>query len=173
VLHLSLLGRTLAVAGEGPNDRLTSCEGGLGLAQSNTSTQSRCTERVMNNKKLLRGGLQKSESFVNEELVVRRISTFRKLYRIPIRSQFTSLLLTGVSPRNLYGHFHRRNQPHLATMRVMSSCCSRGLNCRTSSTIAASMSCGDSSRCRRKASIRRSSPNSSAASLNDSVTPSV
>jgi hypothetical protein len=31
--------------------------------------------------------------------------------------------------------------PHLATTRVMSSCCSLGLNCWTSSTMAASNSC--------------------------------
>src|SRR2546430_1964719 len=39
--------------------------------------------------------------------------------------------------------------------------------------MATSMTCGDSSRCRRNASIRRCSPNSSPASLNESVIPSV
>ena len=63
------------------------------------------------------------------------------------------------------GGVHIRGQAgrHLATIRVMSSYCSRGLNCVTSSTMEAARACEGSSRCRRRASIRRCSPNSSSA----------
>ena len=50
---------------------------------------------------------------------------------------------------------------HLATIMVMSSCCSCGLNLRTSSTIADNIGCGASARFLRTASISRSSPKSS------------
>ena len=61
----------------------------------------------------------------------------------------------------------------LAMMRVMSSCCSRGLKRWTSSTTAASKSFDGRARWRQRAAARRSSPNSSSASLKDSVMPSV
>jgi hypothetical protein len=63
--------------------------------------------------------------------------------------------------------------PHFPTITVISSCCSFGLNRRTSSTSGSSKPRAVSSQFRRSASIRRSSPNSSPDSLNDSVTPSV
>ncbi len=56
-----------------------------------------------------------------------------------------------------------RGALHLATIAVMSSCCSRGLNWRTSSTIDATIAFEGWSRWRRRASIRRWSPNSSPA----------
>jgi len=63
--------------------------------------------------------------------------------------------------------------PHFPTITVISSCCSLGLNRRTSSTTASSNPRAVSSQLRRSASISRGSPNSSPDSLNDSVTPSV
>src|SRR5262245_35350891 len=62
---------------------------------------------------------------------------------------------------------------HRATIIVMSSYCSAGLNLRTSSTIESSNEPAGRSRRRRKPSSKRSSPNSSPAALNASVTPSV
>jgi len=63
---------------------------------------------------------------------------------------------------------------HLATIRVMSSCCcARGLNRRTSSTMAVTMSSAARPAFWRKALTRRCSPNSSPASSKASVIPSV
>ena len=52
---------------------------------------------------------------------------------------------------------------YLAMMRVMSSCCSWGLNRRTSSTMATRADWDDDPQWRCKASMRRSSPNCSSA----------
>jgi hypothetical protein len=60
---------------------------------------------------------------------------------------------------------------HLAIIRVISSCCSWELNRRSSSIIASSNSCEETSRCRCNASIRRCSPNSSPKLSKHSVTP--
>ena len=76
-------------------------------------------------------------------------------------------------PSRRQEHPRAGSHRHLVTVNVISSCCSRGLNRQTSSTTAAMMPCGDRCRWRRKESTSRSSPNSSHASLNDSVIPSV
>ena len=70
----------------------------------------------------------------------------------------------------------RRRPPthvHLATINVMSSACSWGLNARACPATAARNSGGGSSRRCRAAATRRSSPNSSPSPFTASVTPSV
>ena len=62
---------------------------------------------------------------------------------------------------------------HLATINVMSSAWRGALNCCTPSSTERTSSCEANLRCRRRASAKRCSPNSSPASLNDSVMPSV
>src|SRR5208282_983177 len=61
----------------------------------------------------------------------------------------------------------------LATIRVMSSCCSWGENWRTSATMFCSRDWLGWARWRRRDSMRRPSPYSSWAPLKDSVMPSV
>lgn len=66
-----------------------------------------------------------------------------------------------------------RTHRQRATIRVISSDCSCGLNFLTSSTTEATSAAEDCSQCRRRDAIRRCSPNSSPQSLNASVMPSV
>jgi predicted RNA binding protein YcfA (HicA-like mRNA interferase family) len=95
-----------------------------------------------------------------------RLGTLRSILHEanPTVAQLLELLLNSKSPSS----YVRR-----ATIMVMSSRCSRGLWARTSLTTASSKAAGGSSRFRCSVATRRSSPNSSSASLKASVMPSV